>query len=169
MKRLTTFIALSVALAGCSASTAQASPTISARTVVHQSDLMALVSERQMAAMVNQVKTRIGKTWYVFSGDTPAGWDCSGLVRWAYEQIGIELPHSANKQGHLGHWVKTPQIGDIVVFGYPGTSTFFHSSLYAGNGMVIHAGFQKGMTTALISLSSAAFKGSVIRFVRIIG
>jgi cell wall-associated NlpC family hydrolase len=115
--------------------------------------------------MVSKLEARIGKTRYVFSGSTPAGWDCSGLVRWAYEQIGIELPHSANKQGHMGKIVKSPRIGDVVVFGWKGSKSFYHAAIYVGNNQVIHAGFRKGSRTEKIALNSRAFSGSTIRFV----
>lgn len=118
--------------------------------------------------VIKKLKARVGKTSYVFSGATPSGWDCSGLVYWAYQQLGVELKHSANKQGHSGQVVKTPKIGDVVVFSYKGSHDYYHSSIYIGNGKVIHAGFHKGTRTAIIPLSSRAFKDSDITFVRFI-
>jgi peptidoglycan endopeptidase LytE len=118
--------------------------------------------------VIRELKSRVGKTWYVFSGATPQGWDCSGLVYWAYEQLGIELKHSANKQGHSGQVVKIPKIGDVVVFSYKGSHDYYHSSIYIGDGKVIHAGFHKGTQTSIIPLSSRAFKDSNITFVRFI-
>lgn len=171
MKRLAFFITV-LTLAGCSASAAAANNVVPikaqpATQVTFVQNVLDLAYQARLTKAVTAVESRIGKTWYVFSGSTPAGWDCSGLVRWAYEQVGIELPHSANKQGHLGQWVKVPRVGDIVVFGYPGTTTFYHSALYVGNGYVVHAGFRRGMRTAKISLASPSFKNSSVRFVRI--
>lgn len=125
------------------------------------------VRSHQIDAVVNKLKKRVGKTWYVFSGSTPAGWDCSGLTRWAYEQLGVEIPHSANKQARLGKRVTTPQVGDLVLFGYKNTNTFFHASIYIGNGKVIHAGFKKGQTTSILDLEAASVKNTKIRFVRL--
>lgn len=122
----------------------------------------------KMVAVIDQVKARIGKTWYVFSGSTPDGWDCSGLVYWTYQQLGIDVPHSANKLGHLNEGVKDPVVGDIVVWSYKGSTSYYHAAIYIGNGKVIHAGFRKGTTTQIISLDSAAFKGSTVKFVRLI-
>ena len=33
-------------------------------------------------------------TPYVWGGAAPGGFDCSGLVMWAYAQVGVSLPHS---------------------------------------------------------------------------
>lgn len=120
----------------------------------------------RIQSVVEQLKSRVGKTWYVFSGSTPSGWDCSGLTMWAYEQLGVELEHSANKQGNSGTKVRNPKIGDIVVFGYKGSKSYYHSSIYIGDGKVIHAGFRKGTSTEIIALDSPSFKNSTITFVR---
>lgn len=122
----------------------------------------------KMEAVIDQLKTHIGKTWYVFSGSTPSGWDCSGLVYWAYQQLGIDVPHSANKLGHLNDGVKDPVAGDIVVWSYKGSTSYYHAAIYIGNGKVIHAGFRKGTTTQIIDLDSPSFKGSTAKFVRVI-
>lgn len=88
---------------------------------------------------VAKLRTHVGKTWYVFSGSTPSGWDCSGLVRWTYEQVGIELEHSATKQAHAGRIVKHPLPGDIVAYQYGKGYNYYHSGIYVGDGMTIQA------------------------------
>lgn len=170
-KKLIALTTLGVILAGCSSSATAAQMPAPKATVKEIPDFMTIVKqdaqEHRMAAVVKQLKQRIGKTWYVFSGSTPRGWDCSGLTRWAYEQVGVEIPHSANKQARIGKAVKTPMIGDLVLFGYKGTNTFFHASIYIGNGKVIHAGFKRGQTTSILDLQSASVKNTKMRFVRV--
>lgn len=124
------------------------------------------LNTEKIQSVVEQLKDQVGKTWYVFSGSTPSGWDCSGLVYWAYEQLGVSLEHSANKQGNSGTKVKTPKVGDIVVFGYKGSKSYYHSSIYIGDGKVIHAGFRKGTTTSIIALDDPSFRNSTITFIR---
>jgi cell wall-associated NlpC family hydrolase len=65
--------------------------------------------------------------------------------------------------------VSAPAIGDLVLFGYKGTNTFFHASIYIGNGQVIHAGFKKGQTTSVLDLGAASVKNTKMRFVRVNG
>lgn len=121
-----------------------------------------------MDQTITDLKQYLGKTWYVFSGSSPKGWDCSGLVRWYYEQLGVEVPHSATKQGQLKPKIKDPKPGDIVVFRYVGNKNHHHSAIYIGNNKVIHAGFKKGDRTEIISLDDPAFDNNEIHFVRIL-
>ncbi len=80
-----------------------------------------------------------GKTWYVFSGSTPNGWDCSGLTMWFYEQLGINLEHRASVQDDAGTKTNNPKPGDLVVFKYNGSTQAYHVGIYIGNGKMIHA------------------------------
>lgn len=116
---------------------------------------------------INELSQYIGKTRYVFSGSSPSGWDCSGLVRWFYEGLNHELPHSATKQGMLKPKVTNPLPGDIVVFKYKNAKNFIHSAIYIGNNEVIHSGFGSGDRTEIISLDDAAFASQDYYFVRI--
>ena len=170
-KQLIALATLGVILAGCSSSATAAQMPAPKPIVKTNPDFMSIVRqhaiEHRMAGVIKQLKKRIGKTWYVFSGGTPRGWDCSGLTMWAYQQVGVELPHSANKQARAGIKVASPAIGDLVLFGYRGTNTFFHASIYIGGNKVIHAGFRKGQTTSVLDLDSASVKNTKMRFVRV--
>ena len=170
-KQLIALATMGAIFAGCSSSATAAQTPAPQATVKTNPDFMTIVmqdaQEHRMAKVVKQLKKRIGKTWYVFSGSTPRGWDCSGLTRWAYAQIGVDIPHSANKQARSGIRVVSPSVGDLVLFGYPGSNTFFHASIYIGNGKVIHAGFKKGQTTSVLDLQSASVKNTKMRFVRV--
>ena len=117
---------------------------------------------------INQLSQHVNKTWYVFSGSTPRGWDCSGLVVWFYGGIGIEVPHSATKQGLMKPKVKDPVPGDIVVTKYINSKNFIHSGIYIGDNKMIHSGFKKGQRTEVIDLNDPSFKGQKHYFVRVI-
>ncbi|CAB4242130.1 outer membrane lipoprotein [uncultured Caudovirales phage] len=97
------------------------------------------MNTNKLNSAISHLKKYVGKTWYVFSGNTPRGWDCSGLTMWTYEQLGIELKHSASVQKNSGIKHKTPKIGDIVAFGWKGWSGAAHVGIYIGNGKMIHA------------------------------
>lgn len=118
---------------------------------------------------IDELNEYVGKTWYVFSGSTPRGWDCSGLVVWFYEDLGIVLPHSATKQGMLKPKVKDPIPGDIVVTKYKNSKNFIHSGIYIGDNKMIHSGFKSGQKTEVISLDDPSFDNQKHYFVRVIG
>jgi len=119
----------------------------------------------KLKKVVKYLTTRVHKTSYVYSGSTISGWDCSGMVRYAYKRLGITLEHSANKQAHAGTRVSKPRIGDVVVFAYNGSSSFYHSAIYVGEGLVINANLMY-KTTVIQPLTD--FRNSQVRFVRII-
>jgi cell wall-associated NlpC family hydrolase len=103
---------------------------------------------------INKVKKYAGKTWYAFGGSTPRGWDCSGLVKWTYKQVGINLYHSATVQRNSGKKVKTPKVGDLVSFSY-GRGYMGHIGIYVGNGKFIHS-VKPGVKTTIESVSKFA-------------
>jgi cell wall-associated NlpC family hydrolase len=73
---------------------------------------------------------------YRWGGESPSGFDCSGLVRWSYLRIGIDLPHSSYALASLGRTVSRGHMkpGDVLVFAGEG-----HVGLYVGGGRMVHA------------------------------
>jgi cell wall-associated NlpC family hydrolase len=130
-----------------------------------QKQLRQQAKRDKLKRVVTYLTTRVHKTGYVFSGSTISGWDCSGMVRYTYKRLGITLPHSANKQAHIGTRVSKPRVGDVVVFAFQGSTQFYHSAIYLGNGLIINANAMY-KTTVIQPLTD--FKQSQIRFVRVI-
>lgn len=120
-----------------------------------------------IASAVKALKKRVGRTWYVFSGSTPSGWDCSGLVMWTYQQMGVELEHRASLQQKAGILVEDPKVGDIVAFTYKGYKTAYHVGIYIGDGQMIHAR-RKGEGTVIESVATFAGKYSKVTYTRIL-
>jgi cell wall-associated NlpC family hydrolase len=73
---------------------------------------------------------------YRWGGSSPSGFDCSGLVRYVYAQVGVSLPHNAAKQYQLGTPVPRDSLepGDLVFF-----DRLRHNGIYIGDGRFIHA------------------------------
>ena len=77
-------------------------------------------------------------TPYVFGGESPSGFDCSGLVAYVYAQVGVSLPHYTVAQWDYSDSVSVPrnelEPGDLVFFAGLG-----HVGIYVGGGRFIHA------------------------------
>jgi cell wall-associated NlpC family hydrolase len=153
----------SLAQSKIEASTASASRE---ELVARQYEEQLYTNQKILEETLVEVISRAGVTPYVFSGSSPLGWDCSGLVVWAYGQMEIDLPHSASQQDNYGIEVSEPRAGDVVLFG--DSSGIFHSAIYVGDGKVVHAGFKPGTRTEIISLDSPSFAGTEITFRRLL-
>lgn len=88
------------------------------------------------AVAVAAVRQALGRP-YVWGANGPAGFDCSGLMQWAYAQAGVSLPRTSQAQRYAGHMVPLSEArpGDLVVY----RADAGHVAMYVGNGQVIHA------------------------------
>jgi cell wall-associated NlpC family hydrolase len=99
------------------------------------------------------VKNQIGVTRWVLGGSTPRAWDCSGLVKWTYAHLDIDLRHSATTQRSSGVIVTEPKIGDLVSFNHKGWKSAYHIGIYVGPDEMLHSGGKPGDRTELRSIS----------------
>jgi peptidoglycan DL-endopeptidase CwlO len=90
----------------------------------------------QGAIAVQAALTQVGAP-YTWGGAAPGGFDCSGLVMWAFQQAGIALPHSSQALAHGGQPVSLSDLqpGDVLTF-YSDAS---HAGLYIGDGLMVHS------------------------------
>ncbi|MEV7405404.1 NlpC/P60 family protein [Streptomyces sp. NPDC091267] len=88
------------------------------------------------AAAVMAVRQALGRP-YVWGASGPSGFDCSGLMQWAYAQAGVSLPRTSQAQRYAGRMVPLAQArpGDLVAY----RADAGHIGMYVGNGQVIHA------------------------------
>ena len=87
-------------------------------------------------ATILKVAAKYVGTPYVFGGETPRGFDCSGYVAFVFAQFGIALEHSVHTQARMGIKVKPEDAmpGDLVIM-----NDMSHDGIYAGNGNFYHA------------------------------
>ena len=93
----------------------------------------------RQAKAVQVARSAIG-TPYVPGGRNPGGFDCSGLVQWAYKSVGINLPRTAREQAVVGKRitrVEDMRAGDIVAFHHPRRG--YHTGIYVGDGKFVHS------------------------------
>ncbi|MGW1469588.1 NlpC/P60 family protein [Streptomyces sp. NPDC002308] len=92
-------------------------------------------SARALAALA-AAQQALGRP-YVWGANGPSGFDCSGLMQWAYARAGVSLPRTSQAQRYAGRMVPLSQAlpGDLVAY----RADASHIAMYAGNGQVIHA------------------------------
>ncbi len=78
-------------------------------------------------------------TPYVWGGEQPGGFDCSGLAQYLYGQQGVQMPRVSQDQFRAGRSVPTNQMqpGDLVFFSKNGD--VHHMGIYIGGGRFLHA------------------------------
>lgn len=79
--------------------------------------------------------------YYTPGGASPStGFDCSGFVQYIYSLFGKSVGRTTYDQANIGSGISRDnmQAGDIIVWSDNGYSPT-HSTLYVGNGMMIHA------------------------------
>jgi cell wall-associated NlpC family hydrolase len=88
------------------------------------------------ATAMNAALGKIGVP-YVWGAVGPKAFDCSGLVLWSFNKVGISLPRTSKAQSQVGKPVKKSELrpGDLVFFYTPVS----HVGIYIGNGKFVHA------------------------------
>ena len=95
---------------------------------------------------------------YIWGAAGPTSFDCSGLVMWAYQQVGISLPHYTGSQWNSGVHVARNDLepGDLLFF----FANISHVGMYIGNGMMIDAP-NSGEDVKVQPIYWSAFVGAV--------
>lgn len=91
-------------------------------------------------------------TAYRLGGTTSEGFDCSGLIQYAYAQHGITLPRTSAEQARAGNPVdrrlEALRAGDILTFSSSG-GPVTHVGLYVGDGRFVHSASRGVQLSAL--------------------
>lgn len=94
-------------------------------------------------------------TRHVMGGCSPAGLDCSGLVKLAHAKFDINLPHSSQEQARYGSiisHVEELKRGDLVFFHstYSTSNLVTHSGIYLGDNKFVHTSTSRGVSISLM-------------------
>lgn len=107
---------------------------------------------------------------YVWAGNTPAGFDCSGFTQYVIlSMLGIDITHSTELQMNYGYWVDWGNWmpGDLIYFAGTYGSGISHTGVYIGDGQFIHA--ENEMTGVCISsLYSDYYSGHYYGAIRMV-
>ena len=97
------------------------------------------------------------------SGAGTVGFDCSGLILYAFAGVGIKLPHYSGSQYNMGRKVPSSQMrrGDVIFYG-PGGSQ--HVTLYLGQGQMLEAPYT-GSNVKISPVRTSGMTPFVIRYI----
>ncbi|MFY9919115.1 MAG: NlpC/P60 family peptidoglycan endopeptidase RipA [Mycobacterium sp.] len=97
------------------------------------------------------------------SGAGTVGFDCSGLILYAFAGVGIKLPHYSGSQYDMGRKIPSSQMrrGDVIFYG-PGGSQ--HVTLYLGNGQMLEAPFT-GSQVKVSPVRTSGMTPYVVRYI----
>jgi murein DD-endopeptidase len=81
----------------------------------------------------------IGKP-YRYGGNSPAGFDCSGLVQYSYSRAGLPIARTTRSQREAGISIGSQSLraGDLIFFDQEGQKSS-HVGIYIGHGRFVHA------------------------------
>ncbi|MUL78327.1 NlpC/P60 family peptidoglycan endopeptidase RipA [Mycolicibacterium sp. CBMA 226] len=107
--------------------------------------------------------TAAGPSTGIDSGSGTVGFDCSGLIMYAFAGVGIKLPHYSGNQYEAGRKIPTSQArrGDVIFYG-PGGSQ--HVTLYLGDGKMLEAPYT-GSDVHISPVRTSGMTPYVIRYI----
>lgn len=108
--------------------------------------------KKSVSKLISTAKKYIGVP-YQFGGDTPKAFDCSGYLKYVFQENGFAIPRLADEQYKLGKTAKSKkelEPGDLVFFETyeKGAS---HCGIYLGKDEFIHASSSKGVRVDKLS------------------
>lgn len=91
---------------------------------------------------VIEIATSLINTPYLFAGNTPTGFDCSGFVKYVYSTAGVDISRKSSEDYFMNNTtvVENPVPGDVVFFKNTYKEGISHMGIYLGDGQFIHAG-----------------------------
>ena len=97
------------------------------------------------------------------SGANTVGFDCSGLVLYAFAGVGVKLPHYSGSQYNMGRKIPAAQMrrGDVIFYG-PGGSQ--HVTIYLGNNQMIEAPYT-GSVVKISPVRTSGMTPFVVRYI----
>lgn len=124
---------------------------------------IALADDTQLESAVEDV---VG-TPYLWGGTTPDGFDCSGFLRYIFEQFNIDLPRTSKMQAEVGDKVAKSELrpGDLVFFNTDGKG-ISHAGVYLGDELFAHSSSKKGVRIS--RLDEAYYKNRYVTARRVV-
>ncbi|NCB21823.1 MAG: NlpC/P60 family protein [Deltaproteobacteria bacterium] len=118
---------------------------------------------------VKTAYTQMGKKYRSGGASPQKGFDCSGLIWWAYRVNGVKVPRITTDQAHAGQQVPLSAVrqGDILVFRTGSGPRGLHTGIYTGGNAFIHSPRQ-GEKVRVESLEVPYWRNKLITVRRVV-
>jgi peptidoglycan DL-endopeptidase CwlO len=128
------------------------------------------LSVSQTKAFLTAALSRVGMP-YVWGGDGPSVFDCSGLVQWSMRQAGIVMPRVAADQAQAGPRIPLSDLepGDLLFYHTDPTAPDYisHVAIYLGDGLMEQAP-EPGMDVQVVpAIFGPGFAGAIRVYPRV--
>ncbi|MDJ0760754.1 MAG: C40 family peptidase [Woeseiaceae bacterium] len=114
-------------------------------------------AERAAAVALQQVGVP-----YRYGGQSPSGFDCSGLVHYSFARAGASVPRTTQQLWSASQFVDEGQLreGDLLFFRFDGKIA--HVGMYLGDGRFVHAP-SSGKFVSVQSMRSEVYRDAFVR------
>lgn len=160
---LSALLGLTILVTGCAGAPERPATGSSGRIVVEPRGLDLPVGNAIAELAMGMVGTR-----YRYGGTDPAeGFDCSGLVFYAYTQAGYDVPRTSREQFRAARKIALGDAGAGDLMFFQDQSKLSHVAIYLGDGMFVHAP-ATGQKVSIASLDSAYYQQHLVAVGRLL-
>jgi peptidoglycan DL-endopeptidase CwlO len=128
------------------------------------------LTSTEVIAFLTAAESRLGKP-YVWGGDGPDVFDCSGLVQWSLAQAGVVMPRVAAEQALTGPQVPVSKLepGDLLFYHTDPTAPDYisHVAIYIGDGEMLQAPMPGEDVEIVPAWFGSEFAGAVAVYPRV--
>jgi cell wall-associated NlpC family hydrolase len=119
-------------------------------------------------SVVLRARAQLGARYRFAAASPERGFDCSGLVKYVLQSVGIVVPHNAARIARVGEAVNPDSTGlrpgDLLMFGRGRSTRISHVGIYVGDGKMIHASTsQRRVVEASVPTSRSLLKLRSVR------
>ncbi len=153
------YLLVAIGLYGCAAPTKQPAATQERQPVSSADRRLGTLSTAERAAAVALQQVGVP---YRYGGQTPSGFDCSGLVHYSFARAGASVPRTTRQLWSATRYVDERQLkeGDLLFFRFDGKIA--HVGMYLGGGQFVHAP-SSGKHVSVQSLHSGVYRKAFVR------
>jgi len=160
---LSALLGLTVLITGCAGAPEHPAARSSSQIILEPRGIDLSVGDAIAELAMGMVGTR-----YRYGGTDPTeGFDCSGLVFYAYTQAGYEVPRTSQEQFRAARKIALGDAGAGDLMFFQDQTKLSHVGIYLGDGMFVHAP-ASGQNVAVASVDSPYYQQHLVAVGRLL-